>query len=150
MSEFKTIETQEEFDAAIKKRLEQKDRELADRYKGYMSPDQVTAIKAEYEKTINDSAQKLADHDKTVADLTARATKAENTLLRHQVAAEKGIPIELSGRLVGETKEELEKDADSFATYIAPKNTPPMRSTEPIGVTNKQAAAWAKMLAGME
>ena len=37
MSEFKAIETQEEFDKAIKARLAQKDRELADQYKDYQS-----------------------------------------------------------------------------------------------------------------
>ena len=90
MADFKPIETQEDFDAAIQKRLAQKEREVAARYEGWMSPDDVAKMKGEYEKSISDSAQKLADHDKTVADLTARATKAEHTLLRQQVAASKG------------------------------------------------------------
>lgn len=145
MADFKPIETQEDFDAAIQKRLAQKEREVAARYEDWMSPDDVAKMKGEYEKSISDSAQKLADHDKTVADLTARATKAEHTLLRQQVAASKGIPIELAGRLVGETKETLEKDADSFAAYLAPKSAPPMRSNEPQTV-NPSTAAWQQML----
>lgn len=148
MAEFKPIETQEDFDAAIQKRLAQKEREVAARYEGWMSPDDVAKMKGEYEKTISDSAQKLADHDKTVADLTARATKAEHTLLRQQVAASKGIPIELAGRLVGETKETLEKDAESFAAYLSPKTAPPLRSTEPQTV-NPSTAAWQQMISSL-
>lgn len=148
MADFKPIETQEDFDAAIQKRLAQKEREVAARYEGWMSPDDVAKMKGEYEKSISDSAQKLADHDKTVADLTARATKAEHTLLRQQVAASKGIPIELAGRLVGETKETLEKDADSFVAYLAPKSAPPMRSNEPQTV-NPSTSAWQQMISSL-
>lgn len=148
MSEFKVIETQEDFDAAIQKRLAQKEREVAARYEGWMSPDDIAKMKGEYEKTIGDNAQKLADHDKTVADLTARATKAEHTLLRQQVASSRGIPIELADRLIGETKETLEKDADALASYLAPKSAPPMRSTEPQTV-NPSTNAWQQMLANL-
>lgn len=148
MADFKVIETQEDFDAAIKKRLEQKEREVIARFEGWMSPDDVAKMKGDYEKSISDSAQKLADHDKTVADLTARATKAEHTLLRQQVAASKGIPIELAGRLVGETKETLEKDAESFAAYLSPKSAPPLRSTEPQTV-NPSTSAWQQMISSL-
>ena len=148
MADFKPIETQEDLDAAIQKRLAHKEREVAARYEGWMSPDDVAKMKGEYEKTIADSAQQLADHDKTVADLTARATKAEHTLLRQQVAASKGIPIELAGRLVGETKETLEKDAESFAAYLSPKTAPPLRSTEPQTV-NPSTAAWQQMISSL-
>lgn len=149
MAEFKTIETQEDFDAAIQKRLAQKEREVSARFEGWMSPDDIAKMKGDYEKTIGDNAQKLADHDKTVADLTARATKAEHTLLRQQVASAHGIPIELADRLVGEDKDALEKDADALAAYLAPKTAPPMRSTEPT-IKDAKQAAWAKLLAGLD
>lgn len=148
MADFKPIETQEDFDAAIRQRMARYEREVAAQYEGWMSPDDVAKLKGEYEKSISDSAQKLADHDKTVADLTARATKAEHTLLRQQVAASKGIPIELAGRLVGETKETLEKDADSLVAYLAPKSAPPMRSNEPQTV-NSTNAAWQQMISSL-
>ena len=148
MSEFVAIETQEDFDKAIQKRLAQKEREVSARFEGWLSPDDIAQMKSEFEKAIEDSAQKLAEHDKTVAELTARASKAEHTLLRQQVAAAKGIPIELAGRLVGETRETLEKDAESFAAYLSPKVAPPLRSTEPQTVDPK-IAAWNQMLAGL-
>lgn len=148
MADFKPIETQEDFDAAIRQRMARYEREVAARYEGWMSPDDVAKMKGEYEKTIADSAQQLADHDKTVADLTARATKAEHTLLRQQVAASKGIPIELASRLVGETKETLEKDAENFAAYLSPKTAPPLRSTEPQTV-NPSTSAWQQMISSL-
>lgn len=151
MAEFKPIETQEELDKIIQKRLAQKDREIEERFAGYLSPDKVTELENGYKKTIEESAQQLADHDKVVADLTARAAKAEHSLLRHEVAASHGIPFELAGRLVGETKETLEKDADAFAAYLSPKTAAPMRSNEPAGVSAKDASAgaWSQMLSGL-
>ena len=48
MSDFTPIQTQEEFDKAIKGRLAQKDREAEERYKDYLSPDKVSELKADY------------------------------------------------------------------------------------------------------
>ena len=48
MSEFKVIETQEELDKIIKSRLAQKDREVAESYKDYLSPEKAEALKADY------------------------------------------------------------------------------------------------------
>ena len=149
MSDFKVIETQEDFDAAIQKRLAQKEREVTARFDGYMSPDDVKALKDGYEKTIAENAGKIKDHDKTVADLTERATKAEKALLRQSIAASHGIPAELADRLVGDSKEDLEKDADALAAFIASKAAPPMRSTEP-AITDSKSASLAKFAAGLQ
>ncbi|MBR3330724.1 MAG: DUF4355 domain-containing protein [Mogibacterium sp.] len=131
MADFKVIETQEDFDAAIQKRLAQKEREVKAQFEGWMSPEDVATLKASYQKTIDDTKEKLDAHDKTVADLTERATKAETKNLRMEVAAAKGIPIELAARLQGSTKEALEKDAEALAPYLTPKTAPPMHSADP-------------------
>lgn len=121
MSEFKTIETQEELDKIIKKRLEQKDREVAEQYKDYLSPDDAKAMKADYEKQIEDAKklvteaqEKLKTYDDTVSQLTKRAETAEVSLLKNKVAIENNVPIKLASRLVGTTEEELKADAQSF------------------------------------
>ncbi|WP_258933209.1 hypothetical protein [Nesterenkonia pannonica] len=44
----------------------------------------------------------------------SNATKA----LRYEVAAEKGIPLEAAARLTGETKEELESDAEKLQALL--------------------------------
>ena len=55
MADFKPIETQEDFDKMIQKRLEQKEREVLERFKDYSSPDDVAALKADFEKKIKES-----------------------------------------------------------------------------------------------
>ena len=126
--EFKVIETQEDFDKAIKKRLDQKDRELAEKYKEYLAPNDVETMKSEYEKKLEDAnkalkeaKEKLAGHDQIVSELTTRATTAESDLLKSRIAHESGVPFELAGRLVGSNEEELKADAEKFASYLSPK-----------------------------
>lgn len=56
--EFKPIETQEAFDAAIRSRLERNTRtvteEVTKKYEGYLSPDEVAAAKDEQANTITE------------------------------------------------------------------------------------------------
>lgn len=159
MSEFKTIETQEELDKIIKKRLEQKDREVAEQYKDYLSPDDAKAMKADYEKQIQEAQDKLKTFDETVSTLTKRAETAEVSLLKNKVAIENNVPIKLASRLVGTTEEELKADAQSFMEGLG---TRPSGGSEPplhIGsnvpkATNNYDAAMAEFVsqvsAGMQ
>lgn len=135
--EFKVIETQEDFDKAIQKRLAQKDRELEEKYKDYLSPEKVADLKKVHEGEIDKltgdlkkANETIAGHDQIVSDLTKRVTIAEGSLLRSKIAHEKGVPFELADRLVGSNEEELSADADKLASFLAPKNTPPLRSDE--------------------
>lgn len=147
MSEFKVIETQEEFDRMIQKRLAQKEAEVSKKFEGYLSPDDLQKLRADYDGKLAQAqtdleamTAKVAAHDQEVADLTARAVKAETSLLKGEVANKHGIPLELAGRLIGDTKEDLEKDAESFASYMGPKAAPPLRSNEPAQSTGLDGA----------
>lgn len=138
MADFKVIETQEDFDKTIKDRLERKEKEVAEKYKDYVAPDKASAMKAEYEKrlaeaqkTVQDATTKLSEHDKVVSDLTKRAMDAEGKLLRNRIAHEKGIPLELASRLIGDSEEELTKDAEAMSAFFAPTQAPPLRSNAP-------------------
>ena len=138
---FTAIETQEDFDAAIKKRLEQKEREVKELYKNYLSPEAVEELRKELDVKNADQIRDLTDKlttaqekaatvDETVKALTDRATSAEKSLLKQKVAHSKGIALELAERLIGDTEEELTADAENFAAYMTPHTAPPMRSTE--------------------
>ena len=139
MEDFKVIETQEDFDRAIQKRLEQKEREVEGRYKDYLAPDAVKKIREEYDGKLATAqadlqtlTTKQANHDKEIADLTARAVKAETDLTKGKAASKHGIPLELAGRLVGDTPEDIEKDAESFAALMGSSRPPvPLRTNEP-------------------
>ena len=148
MSEFKAITTQEEFDAAIKKRLEQKDRELAEKYRDYLAPDKIDELKASYDKQLSEvsaelkaAKEKAAGFDKEKAELLSRATMAEGALMKNRVASKYKIPIELADRLQGTTEAELEKDAETFAGFMTPAAAPPMRTNDPAGGLNSPQAA---------
>lgn len=133
MSEqFTAITTQEDFDKAIQKRLAQKDREAEEKYRDYLAPDKVDALKMDYDKRIAElkadakkQTDKIAGFDNEKAELLKRATTAEASLLKGKVASKHKIPLELADRLVGSTEEELEKDAENFAGFMGPQSTPP-------------------------
>lgn len=165
MSEFKVIETQEELDKIIKGRLAQKDREVAEQYKDYLSPEDVQAMKADYEKQIQDAnklvtdaQEKLTTFDNTVSELTKRAETAEVSLLKNKVAIENNVPIKLADRLVGTTEEELKADAESFLAGLGTKpsgNQPPKYLGNPnANTSNNYDAAMAEfatqIAAGMQ
>lgn len=159
MSDFKIIETQEDFDKAIQSRLKQKDRELADKYKDYLSPDDVTALKADYDKQLEDANklveeanQKLSTFDETVSNLTQRAETAENKLLKNKVAYENKLPIEISDRLIGSTEEELKADAEKLSGILKPQGhgAPPLYTgTQTSQSGNTYEAGMAEVLAGI-
>lgn len=137
MSDFTPITTQEDFDKAIQKRIAQAEKATAERFEGFSSPDDIAAMKAEYEKKLSDAAEelkkateKIAGHDQIVSDLTTRATKAETSLLKNKVAHANGVPLELADRLAGDDEEALTKDAQTFASFMKPKSAPPSVSTE--------------------
>ncbi len=157
MGDFKVIETQEEFDKAIQSRLKQKDRELADKYKDYLSPDDVTALKADFDKQLQDANKlvketqdKLSNFDETVSNLTKRAEAAEKQVLKNRVAYENKLPIELSERLIGNTEEELKADAEKLSGIIKPNNAPPLYTgTQTSQSGNTLEAGMAEVLASI-
>ena len=152
MSEFTPIETQEDFDKAIKSRLAQKDRELAEKYKDFLSPDKAEAMKADYEKkleeaakTVKDAEENVKGFDQTVSELTKRAESAESSLLKNKIAYEHKLPLELANRLIGTTEEELTKDAESLSGLIKPSSTPPLHTSN----NNNPAAAGGDGMASL-
>jgi hypothetical protein len=86
---------------------------------------------------LRDKTKAYEDRDKTeqqrreeeLASASTRAERAEHELLRHQVAAELGIPQHAS-RLHGETREALVEDAKKLAQEfgLRPGNGPEQRA----------------------
>lgn len=109
MAEFTPITTQEEFDAAIGKRLERERKTISEQYGDY-----------ETLKT------KVSDYEKQIGDLTksrdALQTQVkgyETNSVKMRIAHETGIPFELAGRLSGETEEEIRKDAEAMSKFVS-------------------------------
>lgn len=77
--------------------------------------------------------KEFEDRDKTelekaterVAAAERRANEVETTLVRHRVAARKGLPAELAERLRGDTEAEMETDADTLVGLLKTSTTKP-------------------------
>jgi len=110
------------------------------------------ALKAE-KAELAEKLQKLEDRDKSEeqkrqeafdaavaakSESDARAAAAEKALIRFEVATDKGIPSELVGRLVGETREELEADADKLLEFIGEQDKP--RRPAPVATLGNNSA----------
>lgn len=85
----------------------------------------------------------LEERERALKDAADARAKAESKLLRYEVAAAKGIDVKLAGRLTGETREELEADAESLLDLIgatAPKTPKPDPSQGARGTKNASNA----------
>lgn len=154
MADFKPINTQEEFDAAVKDRLDRQAAKFADyddlkaakkeldELKGKKLDEQLAALQAEYDK----AKTTLADHDKIVSDLTTRATTAEHKLKQREIAHAAGIPVELADRINGSTDEEMTKDAETLAKYAKGGGSVlPLGNPEGSGSKDPLAAAYSSL-----
>lgn len=128
---FTPINTQEEFEAAVKSRVDAAVADTEKRFEGWLSPEDAAVITKERDDTAAANAQ-----------LSAKNKEFELETLRMKAANEKGVPLELAGRLTGDTKEEILRDAESFAKYFsAPKFRPtPSFSAERAPMDNMNAA----------
>jgi hypothetical protein len=118
MSEFKAIETQEDFDAAIKARLDRNTKTVTDEvkksYEGYISPDEAKKLTDQ----VNTLTAQLTEKDTAITDLTAKNKQYETASVKARIAHEKGLPFELAERLSGETEQDIAADADKLAGII--------------------------------
>lgn len=118
-TEFKAIETQEDFDAAIKARLDRNTKTVTDEVKksfeGYLSPDEAKKLTEQVEAL----TKQLAERDGSIADLTAKNKQYETASVKARIAHEKGLPYELAERLSGETEQDIAADAEKLAQFVS-------------------------------
>lgn len=149
MSEFKTIETQEELDSIIKDRLDRNTKkitaEVTKQFEGYISPDE----QAKLTKQIETLTAQLTEKDTAIADLTAKNTAYETASVKARIAREYGIPAELADRISGTNEDEYKADAENLAKFVAAgrPTAAPMFSAEPSdnGTSAADAARSAAM-----
>ena len=147
-TEFKAIETQEEFDAAIKARLDRNTKTVTDEVKksfeGYLSPDEAKKLTEQ----VNALTAQLTERDGSIADLTAKNKQYETASVKARIAHEKGLPFELAERLSGETEQDIAADAEKLAQFVgsqkpaAPLYAPQGRT----GAASATDAAYMAML----
>lgn len=147
MSEFKEIKTQEEFDAAIKDRLARENK----KYEGFVSPDKLVELKADYEKEISKKYENYTSPDELAnmkKDYEGKIAKYESDSVKTRIANEMGLPSSIASRLKGANEEEIRKDAESFASLF--QKEPPLATGEQTVATKEQEKKLAlkKLLKG--
>ena len=145
MSEFKEIKTQEEFDAAIKDRLARENK----KYEGFVSPDKLAELKADYEKEISKKYENYTspdDLENMKKDYEGKIAKYETDSVKTRIANEMGLTSSLASRLKGSNEEEIRKDAESFASLF--QKDPPLAAGEQTVATKDQEKelAYKKLL----
>ena len=155
MSEFKVINSQEEFDAAIGSRLKREREQIEKKFEGFVSPDEVTALKAgfaeytspegvkniraKYEEQIGElndriteSAEKAKEYDDklkeyevNIAERDAKIKGFEIAALKETIAHEAGLPYGMGSRLRGEEEADIRKDAEILSGMVGKFDTPP-------------------------
>lgn len=138
MANFNPINTQEEFDEAIKGRLER------ERAKFQTELDKMAGLQSTIEgleKAKSEWGSEKGELNEKIKKLTGELTAAQATIKQKEldakkidIALEAGLPIELRSRLQGETEQELKDDAARLAGILEKSHTPkgfPGIKTEP-------------------
>ena len=152
MSDFKPIETQEQFDSMIKDRLEQAERSFKAKY-GDMDAlkaqlqDKETEIGSLTAK-VDDLNEKLKGNDTTISGLKTQVQEYETASVKTRIAHEEGLPFELAARLSGADEEAIRADAKTLASMLASRTSvsTPQFNPEPEPAGDKSSVAWNKMV----
>lgn len=148
MADFKVINTQEEFDTAIKERLERQDKKTREEFKGWTSPDDLKALNEKHQselKTLTEAHQKelekYAGYDERVAAYESKIKGLEVSALKTRIASEKKLPFDAIEFLQGDDEKSITESADRLSKLSATSHTQGyVRSTEqPEGDTKAQA-----------
>lgn len=155
---FKVIETQEQFDAAIKDRLnrqsEKHAKELSELTAKYADYDGLKTKVTDYETKIAALEESAKTHDSKVKELEtaiserdAKIAAQATAALKAGIAREFNLPYEMASRINGTTEEEIRKDAETLSKAFgsrAPLFNPEQHSSE-----NSEEAAYKKLLQGL-
>ena len=99
--------------------------------------------------------QRIGELEGTVEELKGykdQLTEKDNLIkeyelknVKYRIAVETGIPLALADRLSGKSEEEIQKDAESLASFINQKSKLPLKTTE-TKLTDPKEQAYAKIL----
>ena len=145
MSEFKSIETQEELDRIIQDRLSRQKESIEKQYADYETlkaeKQELETRAASLQATIEETSTSAKTHEQTLADLNAKIAGYETANLRTRIALQNGLPFDLADRLVGTDEDSIKADAERLAAFVGKQTTPPpLKNAEPPIGEGKDAA----------
>lgn len=124
--QFKAITTQEEFDTAIKSRLDRQEKTIRLQYADYET---LKEAGAKFEAERQDWKKKDQEYNDKISGLNAELETTKAALkdagiknLKNKIAGEMGLPAKLCDRLTGTTEDEIRKDAESLKSIFDQMN----------------------------
>lgn len=122
MGEFEPITTQEQLDEIISARLKRDREAMAKKYADY---DDIKGKNAEYvqriaelEKQQGDLTKKYEGYDSQILDLQNKCKEYEAARKKTDIALEYGLPYGMASRLIGDTDEDIRKDAQDMMAMM--------------------------------
>ena len=147
MSEFKIIETQEQFDEAIKGRITRERESMAKKYVGYISPEDFQNKVKEKDDTINDLTSKLDEanskinnHNQELAERDSQIKAYETDSVKTRIANELGLSYAAISFLQGEDEEAIRKSAETLKALVGTNDVAPLATNEVIPSNDEDAA----------
>lgn len=103
-------------------------------------------------KELEDAGKSESERNaERAAEAERKAAAAERRLLQIEVATKKKVPLDMADRLVGDNKEDLEKDADKFLKAVTPSGGGfDQGSRGPGGSGKPPGKDWIRSMAGFE
>lgn len=150
MSDFKVIETQEQLEEVLKKRLERERETVKKEFEGYLSP---TDVAEKYKRYLSPEAEKekYKNHlsPEEVAKKDAKIKEYETDSVKTRIAHELGLSYDAVGFLRGDDEETIRKSAESLKSLVGSTTTAPLASTEG-NLDKAEDAAYKNVLRGMK
>lgn len=156
MADFKIIETQEQFDAAITERIARAKEATRKEFEGFISPEQQKkAVEelGEKVKTLTEQLEaangKYTESQGQIKERDAKIAKYEADSVKNRIANEMGLSYSAVSYLSGNTEEEIKKSAEGLKNIIGTYSTPPLADPEP-DPAKGETAAYKKMLKNLK
>ena len=142
--EFTQIETQEQFDAMVKDRVERAKsagakearKEFETQLKDLESiKEQLTSKDAEVEALkakISDFESEKKANEESYQGMQKELSELKLKALKTKVAMDAGLPADLADRLAGDDEETLKADAEKLASFVGSKKVAPSFKTEEV------------------
>lgn len=135
--DFKVIETQEQFDAAIKARLERERNKYSEQLADY---EQTKTELSEAQKQVNEltnalnsANEQIKGHSEVLAEKDSKIAAYEMASVKTRVAHEVGLSFDAINFLQGTDEESVRKSAESLKALVGTNNAAvaPLASSEP-------------------
>ena len=138
--EFTPIETQEQFEAMVKDRVERAKKSAAKEFETQLKDleqlkESVTAKETEIgtlKAKITDLEAEKKTSGESYQSMQKELSQVKLSALKQRIAIDAGIPLEMADRLNGEDEESIKEDAEKVKGFWGAKHVAPSFKTEEV------------------